>query len=269
MGDYQRDTGSLSLAEHGAYMMMLQHYYATEAPLPVGATLYRLLRAQTKAERGAIDAVVARFWLLKDGALVNTRAVIEIERAVRQRDINREQGKRGGRPGRAVAQIESTTESVFDSHENKTESVIESEPNDNPNHSHSHKEQEQRKEQPPAAPAPLRQSSKLPPIPEWIHADAWAGFVVMRQRERHPLTPRAAQLVIRELDKLRTTGTDPNAVLDQSTRNNWRDVYPLKPTGESHANGSSNRKLSLADQAALAIQERRARAAENDAITLG
>lgn len=138
IGDYQRDTGALSLAEHGAYMMMLQHYYATEAPLPVGAALYRLLRAQTKGERDAIDAVTARFWLIKDGALVNTRATIEIERSIRQRDVNRETGKRGCRPRRTDRTSETGTE-------HKTESVSRSvskqEPNDNP--SHSQKEQDQ------------------------------------------------------------------------------------------------------------------------------
>ena len=125
-GDYQRDTGALSLAQHGAYLLMLQHYYATEQPLPVGASLYRLMRAQTKAEREAIDYVTARFWLLKDGALVNTRAVIEIERAVRQRDVNREIGKRGGRPRRTDNISEPKTDSVL-------ESVTKQKPNDNPN----------------------------------------------------------------------------------------------------------------------------------------
>jgi hypothetical protein len=86
------------------------------------------------------------------------------------------------------------------------------------------KEQDQKKKQPQAA---------LPKPPEYVQAESWSGFVDMRKRERHPLTVRAAELVLRELEKLRADGNDPNAVLDQSTRNGWRDVFPLKRNGKT------------------------------------
>ena len=122
IGDYLRDTGTLTLAQHGAYMLMLLEHYATEKPLPVGRELHRLLRADSKAERDAIDFVAAKFWTLTETGLVNNRADKEIERASNQRAINQEIGKRGGRPKRT----EQITESV-------TESVTETEPNRNPN----------------------------------------------------------------------------------------------------------------------------------------
>ncbi len=81
IGDYQRDTGHLSIAEHGAYLLMLQHFYATEKPLPTGKALHRLLRAESKAEREAIDCVVRQFWTEADGGLVNGRAREEMAKA--------------------------------------------------------------------------------------------------------------------------------------------------------------------------------------------
>ena len=89
IGDYQRDTADLSLAEHGAYLLMLQHYYATERPLPVGKSLHRMLRAADKEEREAIDAVVARFWAVTDAGLVSERADAEIAKASAQAGTNR------------------------------------------------------------------------------------------------------------------------------------------------------------------------------------
>ena len=266
MGDYQRDTGALSLAEHGAYLMMLQLYYATEKPLPLGADLYKILRVSGKKERAAVDKVAALFWIEKDGKLINTRAVAELEKSVRQRLVNQEVGKLGGRPKRNFTspqeepiRFQSTGANGSDP---ETESVSESKPNRNPNHSQiPDKTEEQEQKQPPATPVALRSSAKMPTPPDWIGAEAWAGFLAMRQRERHPLTPRAAQLVIRELDRLRSAGADPAAILDQSTRNGWRDVYPLKSTGETHANGSSRGKLSAVEQVEAAIRERRQRAA--------
>lgn len=98
IGDYQRDTGTLTLAQHGAYNLMLQFYCATEKPLPTGAELYHLLRASSKAERDAVDIVVARYWRRDGDGLVNDRALEEIQIASKKRSANQENGKQGGRP---------------------------------------------------------------------------------------------------------------------------------------------------------------------------
>lgn len=88
IGDYQRDTAHLSVTEHGAFLLMLQTYYATEKPLPTGKALHRMLRAQDKAERDAIDSVVGQFWTVTDAGLVNERADQEIAKANAQADTN-------------------------------------------------------------------------------------------------------------------------------------------------------------------------------------
>ena len=63
IGDYQRDTGDLTLLEHGAFRLMLDHFYGTGRPLPKDKkALCRLLRAETEAERKAIGMVSLRFW---------------------------------------------------------------------------------------------------------------------------------------------------------------------------------------------------------------
>lgn len=84
MGDYQRDTGALSIAEHGAYFLMLQYHYATEKPLPKGKDLYRLLRCESKADREAVESVARQFWRETPEGLVNNRAEEEIAIAQEQ-----------------------------------------------------------------------------------------------------------------------------------------------------------------------------------------
>lgn len=74
-------------------------------------------------------------------------------------------------------------------------------------------------------------------LPDWIPADAWAGFEEMRRSIRKPMTDRARAMIVTELQKLRGP---PGAILDQSTRNNWQDVYELKDKGNGQreqANG--------------------------------
>lgn len=73
---------------------------------------------------------------------------------------------------------------------------------------------------------------------DWIPIDAWAGFIEMRRRIRSPLTERAVRLIVSSLEKLRAEGCDVGAVLDQSTQNDWKGVYPLKGRqwpNETHA----------------------------------
>lgn len=63
LGDYARATGHLSLIEHGAYRLMLDHFYGACRPLPGNKkALYRLLRAETESERRAVDTVSFLFW---------------------------------------------------------------------------------------------------------------------------------------------------------------------------------------------------------------
>lgn len=112
IGDYLKKTAHLTLAEHGAYLLMLQTYYATEAPLPKGEVLFRVLRATTKLEREAVTAILRQYWVETNDGYVNDRADEEIALAQRQREINREVGKKGGRP-RTTNRTE--TDSVTDS----------------------------------------------------------------------------------------------------------------------------------------------------------
>lgn len=88
IGDFQRDTGHLSLTERGAYRALLDHHYATEKPLPADTTaLCRLVGAVSKAEREAVANVLREFWHQDDsGGWINRRAMKEMEKASESED---------------------------------------------------------------------------------------------------------------------------------------------------------------------------------------
>ena len=75
VGDYLRDTGDLSLLEHGAYHIMLHHYY-TMGGLPADRQkLYRICRAFTPDEQKAIDDITKRYFSENgDGNIKNRKA---------------------------------------------------------------------------------------------------------------------------------------------------------------------------------------------------
>ena len=86
-GDYGRDTAHLSLVQHGAYRLLLDHYYATATPLPADVTaLYRICRAFDEAERKAVDFVVAQFFELLADGYHNARADMELAKRAEQHE---------------------------------------------------------------------------------------------------------------------------------------------------------------------------------------
>lgn len=68
-------------------------------------------------------------------------------------------------------------------------------------------------------------------LPDWIPPEAWEGYVAMRKKIKKPMTDHARDLVVKELLKLRKEGHEAGAVLEQSVRSSWTDVYPLKAKG--------------------------------------
>lgn len=100
-GDYLRDTGALTLAEHGAFLLLMAAYYATEKPLPSdNPTLFRLVRAMSEEEQKAALKVAEMYFPIsdEDGLRHNVRADQEIPKARARIEAARENGKRGGRP---------------------------------------------------------------------------------------------------------------------------------------------------------------------------
>lgn len=99
IGDYARDTGHLSLAEHGAYTLLLDAIYATERPLPTDLkSLYRICRATAPSERRAVASVADQFFPVDGDKRMNSRAKREIDENAPRIKAARENGTKGGRP---------------------------------------------------------------------------------------------------------------------------------------------------------------------------
>ncbi|OCA58137.1 hypothetical protein AA93_06535 [Xylella fastidiosa subsp. pauca 11399] len=97
IGDYARDTGYLSVLEHGIYCLLLDRYYATEQPIPANKA-HRIARAYSKKEKSAVDVVLDEFFLLQDDGWHNKRCDEEIARFHARAAAQQENGKKGGRP---------------------------------------------------------------------------------------------------------------------------------------------------------------------------
>lgn len=97
LGDYAKDTGHLTMLEHGAYGLLLDRYYSTEQGIPADQA-HRVTRARSKEEKSAVDAVLNEFFTLTDGIWTHNRVDREIEKAQVKISAAQTNGKKGGRP---------------------------------------------------------------------------------------------------------------------------------------------------------------------------
>lgn len=99
IGDFQRDTGHLSLSEFGAYDRLLDHYYATEIPLPNDIdACCRIARAMSKDERKAVAFILSQYFKKTDDGYIQKRVEKELLEAQQKIESNRTNGLKGGRP---------------------------------------------------------------------------------------------------------------------------------------------------------------------------
>lgn len=87
--------------------------------------------------------------------------------------------------------------------------------------------------EPSVEPKPNRQARSKPAaadssLPDWLPLDAWQGYLDMRKQIRKVPTEYALKLVVADLTKFREAGHDVVAILGNSIKNGWTDVYAPK-----------------------------------------
>jgi uncharacterized protein YdaU (DUF1376 family) len=226
-GDYLRDTGDLSLVQHGAFARLLIHYYATGAPLPKDKmALYRIVGAMTDDERTAVDFVIGRFFRLEEDGYHNGRADRELGKQAEIRDRLSSSGKRGAEKRWNSHPISPANGGASGDAGSSANGLSMANPQPHP--------QPQKDKGKNLAPKP---GALFPEPPEWIPREQWDAWVRMRKKIRKELTPDAIPLAIRSLDKLRATGEDVKAVIEQSTLRNWTGFFAVAKGG---SNGNSS-----------------------------
>ena len=109
-GDYARDTGHLNATGHGAYLMLIKHYWCTGRPLnDDDDELWRIACCDSKKEWVALRPKIVRLFIVDNGALRHKRIDREIAAAIAALNAKAEAGRRGAEnrwrgSGSAIAQ---------------------------------------------------------------------------------------------------------------------------------------------------------------------
>lgn len=98
VGDYLSDTMHLTTEQHGAYLLLIFAYWKNTEPLIASPQRLAAICKMTLDIWVENEAILAEFFDLVDtpGKWVHHRIDKEISRAIKQRDIASEKGRRGG-----------------------------------------------------------------------------------------------------------------------------------------------------------------------------
>lgn len=230
VADYLAKTSHLSQAQHGAYMLLMIHYYATLKPIPSDAgVLQRVCRAFADEEMACVRTVLDSFFTLDGNCYRHERIDEEIAKRL---DISTKRQKAAAKR-HALPPLQMHTQS-------QSQSYIE--------------------------PKPKSKAHSAFVIPDWIPSEAWKHYEEMRCKIRKPMTDTARKWAVEALNRLRVKGYDPSEVLEQSVFNSWQGLFEVKHDSNSQTTGYGVGGRNTATSAGLGTQAQRA---VNNAHALG
>lgn len=190
-------TAHLSLVEEAVYRRLIDHYYDTEEPIARDFNgMLRRLRLEDYREE--VITILNEFFQQVDSGYRNKHCDQKIADYKKQKKTNKINGKSGGRPKK-----QTETESVTSGNPSVTLTT-------------NNKQQTKNKQ------ITLE-------LPDWLPETNWNDFVEFRKFIKKPMTDRAKQLMLSNLQKIKDNGHDPILAMNKSIANNWSDIYEPKP----------------------------------------
>lgn len=95
IGDYLGDTGHLSQGQHGAYLLLMMHYWSKNMLQASVEQCYKIARAYSEEEKENVRLVLADFFTLDDGNYVQSRINSELERVNSITESNKKRAQAG------------------------------------------------------------------------------------------------------------------------------------------------------------------------------
>jgi uncharacterized protein YdaU (DUF1376 family) len=227
IGDFDKATRHLTRIERSIYRDMIEIYYDTESKLTLDIkSLCRIVLARTDEEVTAVEQMLNEFFTQTADGWFHERCETEIEKYktnISQKAkagiasaLAREAKHKQTLDGK-VTPAEHTLNGCATKQELELETrTINNKQELEPKESNSKELRETR-----LIISPIQ-------IPDWIPVDAWNDFVDSRKKLKKPLTQVAIKLAISSLSKLKSEGSDPKEVLEQSILNGYSGLFPVK-----------------------------------------
>lgn len=214
--DYLGDTMHLSQGQHGAYLLLIAHYW-NKGELQA-KHCYSIARAMLEQERSNVDEVLEQFFE-RDGEFWRHRRVDQ-EIAEAQESYAR-RANAGSRGGKARAERSSNAQAMPEQCSSNAQAMLKQpEPEPEPDISTTGVVDKGVQTAKPPRFDPLSLA-----LPGNLAPEKWAEWVDYRRKSRKPLTKPSAE---KQLAMLGASGMAAGLIIEQSIRNSWQGLFPLK-----------------------------------------
>lgn len=97
--------------------------------------------------------------------------------------------------------------------------------------------------------------------------DTIRDFIDMRKTIKKPMTSKALELLLRNLEKLTNLEEEKIAILNQSIEHGWQTVYPLKNNNQNNSRGGMNDFKQLWEEARIEEDEQNGNNSNNNTFS--
>lgn len=118
--EYLGDTGHLSTIEHGAYLLLIAHYWTTAKPLPDNDVLLARITRMSPQEWSNAKALLQDFFSIESGMWKHKRVEEELDLARQRYEKRSSAGRKGGKAKRK-AKDESQDEALLEQRQGNEE----------------------------------------------------------------------------------------------------------------------------------------------------
>jgi uncharacterized protein YdaU (DUF1376 family) len=212
--DYMGKTAHLSLTEHGAYNVLLDHCYSQETLSSDKDAVYRIARAFTQQERDAVDSVLLQYFVLTGDCYTNKRVAKELAKATEQSIQNSNNGKLGGR---GIKRKESETKANALQNESETKAKQKALPDYQTTRLPDTTLPDARHETP-------EKEKALFLLPEWVDSELWTEWMKIRKKLKAVNSPRAMELLVDKLFKISQSGISVNTAIKTAIEKSWKSI---------------------------------------------
>lgn len=224
IADYLADTGHLSCSEHGAYLLLIMHYWQRGC-LPRDdrklASIARAMPEQWLSIKPAVAIFFDKKWRHK-------RIDVELEKSLSAYNRRAEAGRKGGRKGAKQCLSNAQPSTLTSSSSLRSEEVLSSLRSDN-------KPQRKKRDRK----SVLEKPSPLEILKTALSEKTAQDVIDHRKAKRAPLTPRAAELLVAAF---RDHG-EPEAAAEAMIANGWQGFKPEWMANKIRAGPDGQRQI--------------------------